>query len=221
MQRHALRRAYAAVAGDARSLGENHLEAMLSLLRRQRGGRAIDLPRGVRARREGGSFILTRHAGHPKRPQMAGEYSIVLPRIPGEVVEAAAGGWRITLRIDKPGQPESQASHHLPQFTAYLDPDALGEVATARTRRPGDRFQPSGMTGTKKLQDFFTDAKIPREQRDSIPLLVCERGIAWVVGHRVAEWATAEPDGDSVSVTFTPENPAYPNLREGHLPESG
>ena len=72
---------------------------------------------------------------------------------------------------------------------ARLRPDALGEEVTLRTRRPGDRFQPSGMTGTKKLQDFFTDTKIPRDRRDGIPLLVCERGIAWVVGHRVAEWA--------------------------------
>ena len=210
LQGHALRRAYAGIAGDARSLGGNHLEAMLSLLRRQRGGRAIDLPRGVRARREGGAFILTRHAGHPQRPQLHGEHSIVLPQLPGETHETTIGGWRVRLQVPEPGEPDPCPEGEAAQFAVRLNCDALGDVVTVRTRRPGDRFQPSGMTGTKKLQDFFTDAKIPREQRDHIPLLVCERGIAWVVGHRVAGWAGAGSASDSVSITFTPGNLPYP-----------
>ena len=43
-----------------------------------------------------------------------------------------------------------------------------------RSWRPGDRFRPAGMKGTKKLQDFFTDSKIPRYQRKGIPILVNE-----------------------------------------------
>jgi tRNA(Ile)-lysidine synthase len=45
------------------------------------------------------------------------------------------------------------------------------------------------MAGTKKVQDLFVDEKVPREERTSIPLLVSERGVVWVVGHRIAEWA--------------------------------
>ena len=45
------------------------------------------------------------------------------------------------------------------------------------------------MSGTKKLQDFFVDAKVPRAWRDRVPLVVSSRGIAWVVGWRIAEWA--------------------------------
>ena len=97
-----------------------------------------------------------------------------------------------------PVREDATAGH-----TAMLCLEALGDSVTVRTRLPGDRFQPSGMTGTKKLQDFFTDAKIPREQRDGIPLLVCERGIAWVVGHRVADWATSRVGIQSVQVRFT------------------
>jgi tRNA(Ile)-lysidine synthase len=44
------------------------------------------------------------------------------------------------------------------------------------------------MTNIKKLQNFFVDAKIPRIQRDAIPLMVSTKGIIWVVGHRIAEW---------------------------------
>lgn len=41
-----------------------------------------------------------------------------------------------------------------------------------RPWRPGDRFTPAGMEGAKKLQDFFVDAKIPRDQRGQIPIVV-------------------------------------------------
>ena len=203
LQRHALRRAYAAIAGDTRSLGVSHLEAMLPLLRQQRGGRVIDLPRDVRASREGGLLKLSRHVELPPFPKLCGEHAIRLPQPPGETVETAMSGWCITLQALEPGLPNPCAGEEAPQFRARLNRDALGEAVTVRTRRPGDRFQPSGMAGTKKLQDFFTDAKIPREQRDHVPLLVCERGIAWVVGHRIAGWAAASQDVAEVCAIFT------------------
>ena len=45
----------------------------------------------------------------------------------------------------------------------------------------------------KKLQDFFTDAHIPRDARDKVPVFVSQRGIAWVGGLRIAEWAKPRP----------------------------
>ncbi len=42
----------------------------------------------------------------------------------------------------------------------------------ARSWQPGDRFQPAGMNGSKKLQDFFVDKKIPRSKRHQIPIIV-------------------------------------------------
>jgi tRNA(Ile)-lysidine synthase len=69
-----------------------------------------------------------------------------------------------------------------------LDAEALGEHLFVRTWENGDRFQPLGMSETKKLQDFFVDEKVPRRQRGRVPLLCSGDGrIAWVVGHRIAE----------------------------------
>jgi tRNA(Ile)-lysidine synthase len=40
----------------------------------------------------------------------------------------------------------------------------------------------------KKVQDLFVDRKVPRELRDSVPLVVDAAGrIVWVVGEAVAE----------------------------------
>ena len=49
------------------------------------------------------------------------------------------------------------------------------------------------MRGTKSLQDLFVDCRVPRERRDRVPLLISPKGIAWVVGVRIAEWARVKP----------------------------
>jgi tRNA(Ile)-lysidine synthase len=41
------------------------------------------------------------------------------------------------------------------------------------------------MAREKKLQDFFVDARVPRAQRDAVPLVLGKPGIVWVVGHRI------------------------------------
>ncbi len=46
------------------------------------------------------------------------------------------------------------------------------EKLFVRSWKKGDKFSPTGMTGTKKLQDFFTDKKIPRNKRKTIPIIV-------------------------------------------------
>jgi len=60
-------------------------------------------------------------------------------------------------------------------------------IIKVRSFKPGDRFQPSGMQGTKKLQDFFTDLKIPREKRHTIPVFTTQDNIIIAVGTRLDE----------------------------------
>jgi tRNA(Ile)-lysidine synthase len=43
------------------------------------------------------------------------------------------------------------------------------------------------MDGEKKLQDLLTDDKVPRDERDLIPLVCDSNGIMWVVGHALAQ----------------------------------
>jgi tRNA(Ile)-lysidine synthase len=66
--------------------------------------------------------------------------------------------------------------------------DLCGESLAVRNRRPGDRFRPVGMQGTKKLQDFFVDRKVARQERDAVPLVVdgSDR-IVWVAGYGIDE----------------------------------
>jgi tRNA(Ile)-lysidine synthetase-like protein len=49
-------------------------------------------------------------------------------------------------------------------------------------RRPGLRLRPLGGRGTRKLQDVFVDARVPREDRDAWPLVFAGERLAWVPG---------------------------------------
>jgi tRNA(Ile)-lysidine synthase len=71
---------------------------------------------------------------------------------------------------------------------AVFDADRFSEPLVVRTWQAGDRFFPDGMKGkSKKLQDFFTDRKVDRQERGKVPLLVAPEGILWVVGMRQDE----------------------------------
>jgi len=71
--------------------------------------------------------------------------------------------------------------------TITIDEDKLKGNLSVRTRKPGDRFSPLNMKGTKKLKDFFIDLKIPAHERDDILLLCDEEQIIWVVGYRLSD----------------------------------
>jgi tRNA(Ile)-lysidine synthase len=45
-----------------------------------------------------------------------------------------------------------------------------------------------------RLKDLFVNAGIPRTWRNRVPIIECGRGIAWVAGLRIAEWARVTPE---------------------------
>ena len=68
----------------------------------------------------------------------------------------------------------------------FVDATKLQGALMVRNRRPGDVFQPLGLRGHKKLQDFFVDRKIGRDQRHLVPIVVDGRDrIIWVAGHTI------------------------------------
>ncbi len=68
---------------------------------------------------------------------------------------------------------------------ALFDAKIAEKKLTLRHWQEGDWFIPIGMRGKKKLQDFFTDMKIPRTEKDKIWLLCADEDIAWVIGYRI------------------------------------
>ena len=65
--------------------------------------------------------------------------------------------------------------------------EMVGRNLAVTGRKEGDRFLPLGMGGTKKLKDFFIDAKVPKGSRGLIPIVRNKMGIVWVAGYRIDE----------------------------------
>ena len=191
-----LRRAYASITRDTLRLRESHVRAMQQAMEGATTGWSVHLPDGLVFRREYGSLLMTRaDRTEVALPAMEGEHVLELPAAAAEERENVIGGWRVRLRVGEPRSPCPFPEEDSGQFrwTERFSLAAIGGRLTLRTRQAGDRFQPLGMTGHKKLQDFFTDAKVPRSLRDRVPLLVSRGRIAWVVGYRIAEWAKDDP----------------------------
>jgi len=69
-----------------------------------------------------------------------------------------------------------------------FDADKIGRVVVLRHWQPGDRFQPIGMSARVKLQDLFTNQKIPRHKRNQLAIASTAAGdLFWVEGLRMSE----------------------------------
>ena len=200
-----LRKAYCHLSGDTRRLSQRHLDAMAELVNSRSAGRSLDLPGGLKLHRSYHYLRLSRETCLPcPFPQLDQYPDLQAPPVGGGPTSVRAGHWEISLRSVDSGQidvGDGACSALAPvlgsiledqTWTAYLDREAVGNRLRVRSWLPGDRFQPLGMVGEKKLQDFFTDARVPKDWRKRVPLLTTDRGIVWVVGYRIAHWARVD-----------------------------
>ena len=131
--------------------------------------RLRELGSGIRSQGCGNGYIF--RSGH--RPEIACPLAL-----PG-VVELPGHGAEVHCEI----VPVAHFDHikgELGGAVVVFDADRLGEQVCLRSPRPGDRIQPLGMSGHKKLSDLFTDCKWPRILRDEVLVLTCGEEIAWV-----------------------------------------
>jgi len=158
-----------------RALSREELSRLLSA--GQRGSTSIDLGGGLRAVAEYGTLRFTRAAD--AEPPATVELAV-----PGR---ARFGDWELEARLGGPGD------------VAVTD---LGAAVTVRAWRDGDRMRPLGLGGSKSLQDLFTDRKVPRALRRTLPVVEAGGEIVWVAGVAVDErFAAREDDPAAVALS--------------------
>lgn len=167
--RRVLRRALDATGG-LRGVTFAHIEAIIALLKGGRAGDSINLPKDVRVIREYSILKIT-----SDKPQALSEYEMEPPceiriKETGLVLRASFEG-----RDGDPGDGRT---------SVLLDAERMTFPLKIRSRTAGDFFYPLGLGKKKKLQDFFVDEKIPREERDSTPIVVSGNDIICVAGLR-------------------------------------
>lgn len=138
-------------------------------------GKSINLPYGFTAVREYDGISI-------KSPREKNETRA------DEVIKFGEGIFSFcgqTLKIERANDAPDLKSG------LFIDLDKLPPDAVIRTRKNGDVFNKFG-GGTKKLGDFFTDVKIPKDERDSIPVVASENEIYAIFGVAVSQKVKAD-----------------------------
>jgi tRNA(Ile)-lysidine synthase len=196
VRRAAVRAAYKA-AGGTGDLRRRAMDAVMNL-GEGGSGREVALAGGMVARRDYDSIVLTR------RSARSGEVRVPLA-VPGRVDVPEAGLWVEAVPVDAAPAPDGATP-----WAETADREQVGERLTIRTRRPGDRFEPLGLGGRKKLKDFLIDERVPRPERERQLVVTGDRGIVWVVGRRLDDRAK-----------ITPATRSFVRLRAGRLDGNG
>ncbi len=66
--------------------------------------------------------------------------------------------------------------------TEIISADKIKELLTVRKWKAGDKLQPIGMKGRKKISDILTDLKIPSYKRENQFVLLNGNEIVWLIG---------------------------------------
>jgi tRNA(Ile)-lysidine synthase len=143
----------------SRTLTARHRKALERLTANTDGTRSIDLPGGRAVREYAVLRIITARAEAP--------HDEAKPLEPGRAI--TWNGWRLALGVSQAGDDAAEA--HIPVN--------LVRTLEVRGRRPGDRLL--GPRG-RKLQDVFTDAKVPLALRPRWPVISTAEGVWWVPG---------------------------------------
>ncbi len=151
--RHGIRQAN----GDLNSFTFRHIQSVVDLLDRPSG--AVRLP-NLEARR---SFHYLRLGPPGKRPQY--EFPLQVP----SVIQIEEKTVHLSLEGYNGGETRGVA----------LDWDRLEQPLTLRNWRPGDRYQPAGSSGVKKLHDLFQAGKVPYWNRPGWPIMISNDVIVW------------------------------------------
>ena len=170
---HLYRQAVEQILGHLRRFSFPHFMAMEKLSRNPEPNKEIRLPCGILAAKR--YQVLKISLGEEKA------VDFVRP-VPGPgVVEIPEIGRQMRFSIHRRSGEEKFGDSSV----AFLDGEHIHFPLLLRSLRPGDRFQPLGMDGEKKVKDFFIDLKIPLSRRRRIPLLFSQDQLLWIAGLRI------------------------------------
>jgi tRNA(Ile)-lysidine synthase len=154
-------------------------------------GAGLDLAGGVRAWSDADRVVIGPSPQARRLPDVA-------LTVPGTTVSPAWGLEVVVEQVEAATRPAGR-------LEAVVDSAVCRDGLVMRQRRPGDRFVPLGGPGHVKVQDLLVDRKVPREERDRVPVIVSGGEIVWLPGHRIAQrWAVGSPSSGAVRLCVLP-----------------
>lgn len=155
-----------------KGIGAGHIDDIITLINNASACASVQLPKGIRAIK-GYSILTITTEERPAR--ISNTYSLSTP---GELVIKEAG---VVIRAALTDGVSDTAN----KLSVIVDGERLQlKPLTVRARLNGDYFYPMGFGRRKKVQDFFVDEKVPKDNRDSVPLVFSGGDLVWIAGMR-------------------------------------
>ncbi|WP_040213821.1 tRNA lysidine(34) synthetase TilS [Clostridium polynesiense] len=183
-----IRKAFNDASGFSSNFEKVHVEDIIAL-QKQGTGKSISLPGGMSAEnRYSDIYLVNKNLISAK-----GYREEYLIKDLKDIKDELTGGlnvfskefnytlvFKLTVSSEKIQLKNNNA-------VKYFDFDKIKGSIILRSRKDGDRFNPLGMKGTKKLKDIFIDLKIPQVKRNEIPLICFDDDIAWIIGYKISD----------------------------------
>ena len=176
IKRRLLRRFWLALTGSSKDLSFANIELMLSLMEHGRTGSRQELPHKYAVEIVYG-FLQGKKISDDSKKAVPLQTAVKIPgrtRFGNIICEA-----KVLLGSELP--VKTQANEY------YLVLSKAKNLVF-RSRQPGDRMRLA--IGHRKIKDILIDAKIARDKRDELPLLVSGSEVLWLVGYRRSSYCT-------------------------------
>lgn len=176
IRNYVIRRMIRSVNESMKDITMTHVESAAALLfgsdRRQ-----VDLPCGLIAVRTNGELWIKRKE---QEEPVDKERDFLLPELDFKTFPYKKG-----QEIPKNG------------YTKWFDYDKIKCALSVRYRKTGDYMTLAG-GGRKTIKSFMIDEKIPKDEREKIPLVAEGSHVLWVIGYRISEYYKITDDTHTV-----------------------
>ena len=184
MQRRVIRLWLEETLGDLKGIGFHHVEEALRFIAQGPPQGCLSITRGWNLVKHYEAVRLEKR----RRKQKPESYTYTLPT-DGELVISEAG---MKIQCSRSSFfPNIRSQDNL---EALFDLALLPETLTVRNFRAGDRFQPLGMQGHKKVKDLFIEKRVPLSVRSTLPLILAGGEILWIPRYGRSEIAKIGPE---------------------------
>jgi len=162
------------LVGSLQGISEQNVQSIVELFERMETGKQLNLPGGIIGRVSYNDLII-----HNSRIEKLKDFNYKLTLGENEFLDL---GISIEISVQEYKLPIPNDKN-----VKCFDRDLIKGKLCIRNRKNGDKFNPFGMKGTKKVKDYFIDEKIPKDLRDEIPLLMDDENIIWILGFATSE----------------------------------
>ena len=166
--------------GSLQGITMKHVEDVVTLFLERGTGKSITLINNLVAKTSYGDFIIEKFTEKENKEDESYIQKINMNGV--NYIDRL--GCKLKVEIKAIDEVNMDSSN---RYRKYFDYDKVQGSLYVRNRRAGDRFVPFGMKGSKKVKDYFIDEKVPKDERNRIPIVTDEKNIIWIVGYRISE----------------------------------